>query len=138
VEDGLKSGDTSPLKGTLASTILGGRKFVEEIEALHLSGVTPSRDLPNLRQLSCRWSIEDIVSAVEKSLGADKVLVRKVGMYLCHRHSGATLREIGKKFRVGESAVSQGSKRLRDKLAEDESLREEVERICLILGIVNV
>jgi putative transposase len=68
----------------------------------------------------------------------EKGLARKVGMYLCHQYSGAKLRDIGEKFTVGESAVSQGSRRMQDKLAEDKTLRGEIERICRILGIVNV
>lgn len=138
VEDGLKFGIASPLDEAQASTILGGRKFIEEIKALHLSGVSPTRDLPGLRQLNSRWPIDDIVTAVEKNLGAEKGLARNVGIYLCHRYSSAKLREIGERFGVGESAVSQGSKRIRDKVAEDEALRTKVEQICLTLGLVNV
>jgi REP element-mobilizing transposase RayT len=138
VEDGLTSGSASPLDEALASTILGGRKFVEEIEALHLSGATPTRDLPGVRQMKSRWSMDEIVAVVEKTIGAEKGFARKVGMYLCHRYGGAKLREIGERFGVGESAVSQGSKRLRDKVTEDEALRGKIERICQVLGIVNV
>jgi REP-associated tyrosine transposase len=138
VEEGLKGEVASPLDEALASTILGGEKFVQEIIALHLSGVSPSRDLPGLQQLSSRWSIDDIVAAVESTMGAEKSLARNVALYLCHRHSGAKLREIGERFGVGESAVSQGSRRTRDKVAEDESLRGRVERICQALGTVNV
>ena len=138
VEDGLKFDVTSPLEGALASTILGGGKFVKEIEALHLSGVLPTRDLPSLRQLRYRWSVDDIIATVEKNLNVEKSLARKVGMYLCHHYSGATLRDIGEKFGVGESAVSQGSRRMQDKLAEDEALRGEIDLICRILGVVNV
>lgn len=59
-------------------------------------------------------------------------------MYLCHHYSGATLRDIGEKFGVGESAVSQGSRRMQVKLAEDDALRGEIDLICRILGVVNV
>ncbi|AMV73076.1 transposase [Desulfuromonas carbonis] len=138
VEEGLKAAIMNPLDEALASTILGGEKFVQEITALHLSGVSPNRDLPGIQQLNSRWSIDDIVAAVEATLGAEKGLSRSVAIYLCHRHSGARLREIGERFGVGESAVSQGSRRTREKVAEEEGLRVRVERICQALGIVNV
>ena len=138
VEDGQELGVTNPLAGALASTILGGKKLVKEIEALHLTGVIPTRDLPNLRQLRSCWSLDDINALVEKNLNSGKDFARKVSMYLCHRYSGAMLREIGERFDVGASAVSQGSRRMRIKITEDEALRGEVERLCRALGIVNV
>jgi hypothetical protein len=55
MEDGLTSRNRSPLDEALASTIFGGRIFVEEIEALHLSGAIPTRDLPGLRQMKSRF-----------------------------------------------------------------------------------
>jgi len=82
--------------------------------------------------------VEEIVSAVDTTIGEDRAIARKVAMYLCHRHSGATLREIGDRFAVGESAVSQGSRRLRQEIQKDDSLKGQIERICLELGIVNV
>ncbi|WP_321368297.1 hypothetical protein [uncultured Desulfuromusa sp.] len=91
-----------------------------------------------MRQLRSRWLVDDIIATVEKNLNVEKGLARKVGMYLCHHYSGVTLRDIGEKFSVGESAVSQGSRRMQVKLAEDEALRREIERICRILGVVNV
>ena len=138
VEEGLKTEIASPLDEALASTLLGGERFVREVTDLHLSGVSPNRDLPGLQRLNSRWSIEAIVVAVESTMGAKKGLARNAAIYLCHRYSGATLREIGERFGVGESAVSQGSRRMRDRVAEDERLRGKVERICRILGIVNV
>ncbi|WP_175498446.1 hypothetical protein [Desulfuromusa kysingii] len=48
------------------------------------------------------------------------------------------MRDIGEKFGVGESAVSQGSRRMQVKLAEDDALRGEIDLICRILGVVNV
>lgn len=138
VEDGLGEGGTSPLTKTIASTILGRSEFVREIEETCLSGKSPNRDVPDLRKLGCRWPVDDILAAVETILGTQKGLARKVAIHLCHRHSGAKLREIGERFGIGESAVSQESKRLSDRLAIDDSLRQIVETICQELGVVNV
>lgn len=138
VEDRLGDGGTSPLANTLASTILGRSEFIREVEETCLTGKRPSRDVPDLRKLGCRWSVDDILTTVETILGTQKGLARKVAIHLCHRHSGAKLREIGEKFGIGESAVSQESRRFADRLAVDDSLREIVETIRRRLGIVNV
>lgn len=138
VEDGLEHGVSSPLDEMLASTILGRSEFVREVEETHLSGKHPSRDIPGLRKLSCRWPVDDIVAAVETTLGAEKSLARKVAIHLCHRHSGEKLREIGERFGIRESAVSQESRRLLIRMAADEGLRAGVEKVCQKLGVVNV
>ncbi len=43
-------------------------------------------------------------------------LVKNVSLYLCHRHTGRKLKYIGRHFNVGESAVSQGSRRMSMKI----------------------
>lgn len=57
---------------------------------------------------------------------------------LCHRHSGASLREIVERFGISESAVSQIGRRLINRMEHGEVLRVEVERICKTLKGVNV
>lgn len=138
VEDGLAQKVTSPLADALASTILGREEFIREVEEKCLSEKRRSRDLPDLRKLGCRWAVDDILTAVDSTLGADNRLARKVAIHLCHRHSGAKLREIGERFGIGESAVSQESRRMLNRMAEDESLRERVEKVRQKIGVVNV
>ncbi|NJC87676.1 MAG: hypothetical protein FIB02_03955 [Desulfuromonas sp.] len=138
VEEGLMRELGNPQVDALAATVLGSGEFVCDIEARCLSEKDPCRDVPGLRKLVSRWSVEDIVAAVGATLGADSGLARKVAIYLCHRHSGAKLRQIGERFGIGESAVSQESRRLRDRMAEDEGLRNNIEQIREQLGVVNV
>jgi len=78
------------------------------------------------------------LAAVEATPGTENGVARKVAIYLCHRHSGARLREIGARFGIGESAVSQESRRLLGRIAADESLRQKIETVRQKLGIVNV
>lgn len=138
VVDGLAQEVTSPLSEALASTILGRSEFIREIEETCLSEKRPSRDVPDLRKLGCRWSVDTILAVVESILGAEKRLARKVAIHICHRHSGTKLREIGERFGIGESAVSQESRRLLNRMADDESLRQAVEKVRQKLGVVNV
>jgi putative transposase len=56
---------TSPLLATVASTILGSPEFVNEIQERHLSAKKADRDLPALRELTSRPSLDEIVKAVK-------------------------------------------------------------------------
>jgi len=62
-------------------------------------------------------------------------VTKKMSIYLCHRYSGAKLKEIGERFGGGESAVSQSSRRFAQKLAEDAELRKRVEEVTKLLMV---
>jgi REP element-mobilizing transposase RayT len=119
----------SPLEDTFASTILGGEEFIHRIKSEQLRGKMVDRDVPALREISRGPSIKEIVKEVEAVFDEGSSLTKQASYYLCHRYSGKTLREIGSYFRVGESAVSLGSRRFRKKLMEDRYLREMIEGI---------
>jgi putative transposase len=125
----------SPLKETVASTILGGIEFVNKIKDKYLSGKGIDRNLPALRELT-KTSIEEIIREVEAALGKNEVLSKKASIYLCHRYSGRTLREIGRHFSIGESAVSQTSKRFSMLLDRDKKLNKKIKYICNRLKFV--
>lgn len=103
VEDLTNREYESPLNGATAATILGGTEFVSEITAQHIDGKQLDRDVPAIRKLTARPT----------SAGCDhrnNRLSEKSGIiYLCH-NSGARLKETGKRFGIGESAVSQASR----------------------------
>ncbi len=119
----------SPLRKTVASTILGGTLFVNEIKDKYLSGKKKDRNLPALRELT-KTKIEEIIRWVEAALGKNEVLSKKAAIYLCHRSSGRTLREIGRHFGIGESAVSQTSRRFTALLDKDKKLNKKIKDIC--------
>src|SRR4030067_3821088 len=118
----------NPLKDTKASAILGGNEFVNEIRDKYLSGKKIDRNQPSLRELK-RTNIKEIISEVEKTLGKNEVISKKAAIYLCHRYSGRTLREIGGYFSIGESAVSQTSKRFNILLDKNKKLNKKIEDI---------
>ncbi|GBE00513.1 chromosomal replication initiator protein DnaA [bacterium BMS3Abin07] len=59
----------------------------------------------------------------------DVALSRKASLYLCHRYSRKTLKEIGSYFGIGESAVSQASHRFKRKLDKDRKLSKKITYI---------
>jgi chromosomal replication initiation ATPase DnaA len=74
-------------------------------------------------------SLDLIISTVKSVAEEDNAVTIRMSIYLCHRYSGPKLKEIGERFGVGESAVSQTSRRFSASLKEDTSLREEVEQV---------
>ncbi|MEK6656454.1 MAG: transposase [Nitrospirota bacterium] len=125
----------NPLKETVASTILGDKGFVDEIKEKYLNNKKTDRNLPALRELK-KTNIEEIIGEVEIMLGKNEAISRKAGIYLSHRYSGRWLREIGEYFGIGESAVSQESRRFRLILDKDKKLNKKVEDICKRLKLV--
>ena len=49
--------------------------------------------------------------------------------YLCHKYSGAGLKEIGDMFGMKESAVSQASRRFVQVLERDRELLKQIEKV---------
>ncbi len=62
-------------------------------------------------------------------LPSDVKLARQVKLYLCHRHSGTKLKEIGNRFGIGESGVTQASRRIGQKASMDKKLRRIIKAI---------
>ena len=101
----------SPFRKVVGSTILGDEDFVKMVKQNYLQSIEPDRNLPALRVLSEKPEIEDIIRAAESAFATQPRLARNVALFLCHRWSGKTLKGIGMHFGVGESAVSQASRR---------------------------
>ena len=95
-----------------------------------LSTVHTERDLPILREMIDRPGLETIEQAVDSKLQNNANLARQVKMFLCHRYSGKKLSEIGARFGVSESAVTQASRRMRDKQHKD----KKIEKLILKIG----
>ena len=137
VEDMLEHEYESPLNASIASTILGSDEFVKEITEIHVEGKPHDRDLPAIRELSNRPSMEKIIQAVHKVLGQNR-LSEKAGVYFSHKYSGAKLKEIGERFGMGESAVSQASRRFAQQAAKDRNLKKIMKEIDGMLSLSNV
>jgi REP element-mobilizing transposase RayT len=136
VEDLTNREYESPLNGATAATILGGTEFVSEITAQHIDGKQLDRDVPAIRKLTARPTLLDAIIETTGNLTGNNRLSEKSGIiYLCHKYSGARLKEIGKRFGIGESAVSQASRRFMQEMERDKELRELVEQMVGKLGL---
>jgi hypothetical protein len=127
----------SPLARVVASTILGGKGFVSQISDKYLSGKKVDRNLPALRELS-KISLAEVAEKVGKEFRRDSGLAKKAAIYVCHRYSGRSLKEIGEFFKVGESGVTQASRRFREMMDKDANVRKKIDKVRKSLNLSNV
>jgi hypothetical protein len=85
----------SPLQAVFASTILGGVVFINKIRDRYISGQACARNVPSLKLLSCKPTIQQIRNAVEEELSAEPRLIRRVQLYLCQKYTGMRLKDMG-------------------------------------------
>jgi REP element-mobilizing transposase RayT len=138
VEDLLGIEYDSPLKATVASTLLGSEDFVRDISGKHLGEKQSERSMPAVKALASRPSMDRIISTIKDELNDSKELIRKVSIYCCQKYSGAKLKEIGEQFRISDAAVSQANRRLKIRAGTDMELRKMLCRMELKLGLSEV
>lgn len=119
----------SPLRKVTASLLLGSKDFIKLIKSKYLSDRYPERDLPALKQLSSRITSKMVFDGVDAVFGDELTRARKLKIYLCRKHTGEKLKIIGDYFGIGDSAVSQSSKRFERNIEMDKKLKKLVEQI---------
>jgi REP-associated tyrosine transposase len=125
----------SPLDEVVSSTLLGSPDFITFIKDKFLSGKEPDKDLPALKELVEKASMQDIFDEVESVFGKEPALGRSVKMFLSQRYTIEKLKDIGTHFGIGESGVSQASRRVNDKIRSDKKLRRKIRKIEKILNV---
>lgn len=138
VEDLLDAEYVSPLQGVVASTLLGTPEFVAEISEKYVGGRKADRSVPAVRALSRSVSVDDIARTVEEIVPGRELLAKKLTIYICHRYGAGSLKVIGERFGIGDSAVSLASKRFGAKAETDDELRKILERVRRKLNLWNV
>lgn len=138
VEELIDTKYDSPLHGAIGTTVLGSPGFVESVMEMHVGKRELSRDLPALRQLTIRPTLEAIIAAVDTVFQIDKKLARQAGMYLCHRYSGELVRGISNLFKVSESAITEAARTFPLKMETNNKLVEEIERVKAMLNICDL
>lgn len=128
----------SPLQNIFASTILGGVDFINMVRAKYIDETVADRNLPDVKQFYKKPGIEEIIQQVERQIPADVWLSKRVQLFICHRYSGQKLRDIGMHFGIGESAVSQASRRVAAQIERDKKLKKRIDTILSALGLSRV
>ena len=94
-----------------------------------ISSKKSNRNVPALKQLANQATIPDICQAVESVFGGTPRLSRKVKIFLCRKHTTASLAVIGDRFGIGDSAVAQSYSRFLNEINTDRRLRRQVDKI---------
>lgn len=138
VEDLFQADYESPLLGTVASTLLGSAAFITEITERHLGERQADQHMPALKKLVGRPLLDGIIAGVERVVGHDEDLRKKLSLHFCHRYSGAKLREIGERFRMSDASVCQASRRIMLRAEQDGGVRKLMEKVAQELGLLRV
>ena len=138
VEDLLLTDYESPLKRTVASTLLGSAAFIAGITEQHLVTRRADQQLSALKKLVGVPALDAIIAGVGRAVAPDADLTKKLSLYFCHRYSGANLREIGERFAMSDSAVCQVSRRILLRAQQDERVKAAMEKVALELGLTRV
>ena len=128
----------NPLQEVAGGIILGSQPFVAKIKAAHIANRPAGRDLPEIKYLQDRPSAAFIDSTVARIAPEAPKLVRNLKIYFNQRYSGNRLKQIGERFAIGESAVSQVCRRLEKRKAADAVLSRLMKRIEKELQRPNV
>lgn len=134
VEAKIGTPEDNPLSKALASTILGRPDFVDQIREKYLGGRKRDRDIPAIAALT-NIALENIVEGVESEFQDKPDYIKKAVIYLSHRFGGLSLKEIGKKFGIMESAVSQASRRFESALSKNAWLKRKIEKVRVALNL---
>lgn len=120
----------------VGQSIIGREDFIEKVLSKYLNKSPDLREQPSLRELHGLRVKEEIMEAVKEETGKSleeikkaKGIERNVLMDLLYRAGGLRGVEIGTLLDVDYSTVSQGRKRLRDRLRKDRKLMQIVSRI---------
>jgi putative transposase len=125
VEEGTESKMRKPLAEVFASTFLGSSEFIETLRQKAMaSTILDTRNVPVLRQLVERPSVEHIEQTIASLVGRNHPLFRKWCIYLSHRCSGLPLNEIGSSYGISGAAVSQSRSGFEQVIATDKKLKD--------------
>jgi len=122
-------------KKVIGQSVPGGDRFVAWLQDKVLQG-RKDRECPPLQALHSHRSEEAIFRALKKATGrgfqeirSERGGVRQIAMELLYRIGGLKGVKIGRRLGVDYSTVSQGRKRLRERMEKDPETKTLVERL---------
>ena len=113
-------------------------EFINRIRAEHIDRTVADRNLPDAKYFHEKPDIEEIIEHVEKTIPEDFALSKRVQLYICHKYSGQKLNDIGIHFGIGESGVSQASRRVAMQADKDKKLKKRINKILSDLNLSRV
>ena len=128
VEEKIGVSSDNPLETVVASTFLGSDEFIQSVQERYLDkNAADMRNIPALRQIARKPTLEEVKDAVESVIGETVSSSRGIFLYMSQSHAGGMLNEIGQYYGMQGSAVSQANRRFKEKLQKDETLQKMVK-----------
>ena len=127
----------------VGGSILGSDTFINWVKDAFLPA--KSREIPAVQRLKKYTTKDKIIETIcnETNKGFDEIkkergITRQIAMDLLYRVGGLSGTEIGEMMGVDYSTVSQGRKRLREKLKSGKHLAQTIKRVETGLSIVKI
>jgi len=118
----------------IGGSILGSDTFINWVRDKFLPA--KSREIPAVQRLKKYTAKEEIIDAISKEtnksfdeIKKERGIIRQIAMDLLYRVGRLSGTEIGEMMGVDYSTVSQGRKRLREKLKRDKHLSQIIKRV---------
>jgi len=139
VEEATRIKIKNPLEGVFASTILGSDGFIEKVKQKAKNRKNgDARNIPSLRILMERPSLEEIKEKVGEVIGPGYPSFKKFCIYVSHQFGGFSLKEIGTFYSMTESAVCQVSRRFKERAKGEVIYKKAFKEIVKGLNLSNV
>jgi len=139
VEEAIGVEIKNPLMVVFGSTFLGGQGFINQVrQRTKILKDADTRNIPVLKALVERPSLEEIKKRVGDVVEPKDPLFKRFCIHISHRYGGFSLKEIGASYNMEGSAVSQASRRLKQAIMEEPSLRKLLRQIVTKLDLLNV
>ena len=126
VDTALNQEYQSPFGQITHSVILSSAEFALKIKKEFLKNKNWDRNLPAVEDLINKSEIKQIFDVVDSMIKSNNKLARQIKIYLCHKYSGQKLKEIGAYFNIGDSGVTQTSRRIVEKIKNDAKLKKQI------------
>lgn len=119
------------IKDSMRTGILGDEDFVARIKKKFLEDKIKrsDRESPQLRKLRTPPDLPLILSMSEKVLGKRNKFVRQIAVFISHKNSALTLKEIGQFFSLSVSGASSACHRVRASMACNTTLANAIDDI---------
>jgi chromosomal replication initiation ATPase DnaA len=107
---------------------------IEIIKDKYLAHQKENKNMPALKALVKKITIEDISREVDEKISDSRKLGRNIKIYLTRKHTEEMLDEIGGRFGIGGSGVCKIWRRITDQIEKDKELAKTVKKIEDILA----
>ena len=126
----------------VGQSVLGDGNFVSWVKETFLEEER-NREIPAVRKVHSYLSKDTVLSFLESEAGMTSPLTeigynKQIVMTMLYKYVGLNNREIGTLLGIDYSTVSQGRKRLRERIARDKKVKRRVDKIERDLSRIKI